>query len=252
MSKREDYRRRLAELDEWEPFLLAESGLPGPRGNIELGQAVADVGTPERFERLLTWTPDRAPTGSREEFLAFCGTIGLGQLVVEGRTELLPRLRSLASDPRWRVREAVAMALQRVGAVDLGLLIVEMRSWVDGNDFERRAAAAALCEPALLEDERDVRQVLELLDDRITAGMTRATDRRTDGFLALRKGMAYCWSVAVAAAPEAGRPLMEKWMRADDRDVRWVMKQNLSKRRIRVAGLDWVERWQRELGRSTG
>lgn len=249
MTKFEDYRRRLSSLDEdeWEPYLLAESGLPGPRGNIELGQAVADVGTMKRFDRLLAWTPDRAPAGSREEFLAFCGTVGLGRLAAEGRTELLPELRALASDPRWRVREAVAMALQRVGAADMRTLLKEMHSWTRGSDFERRAAAAALCEPALLGRERDVREVLAILD-RITTAMSRSTDRRTEGFVALRKGLAYCWSVAVAAAPDAGRPLMERWMRVDDPDVRWVMRQNLAKKRIAKAGTAWVAQWSTELG----
>ncbi len=246
MTKVEDYRRELEALDDWEPFLLAGSGLPGPRGNIELGQAAADVGTPERFDRLLRWTPDRAPVGSREEFLAFCGTVGLGRLAAEGNADVLPRLRELASDPRWRVREGVAMALQRLGAVDMEALLGEMHAWAEGNDYERRAAAAALCEPVLLRREEDVRDVLGILDG-ITADLSRSADRRSDGFRALRKGLAYCWSVAVAAAPAAGRPLMERWMRSDDPDVRWVMKLNLSKKRLAAAGADWVAAWQTRL-----
>jgi hypothetical protein len=57
MTKAEDYRQRLAELDEWEPFLLAESGLPGPRGDIELGHAVADAAGAS------PWRPHRTPVG---------------------------------------------------------------------------------------------------------------------------------------------------------------------------------------------
>lgn len=246
MTKVDDYRRKLRGLQRWEPFLLKESGLPGPRGNLELAQAVADEGTAARFEELLAWGPDRAPFGSREEFLAVCGTVGLGRLAAEGDREVLPRLRALASDPRWRVREAVAMALQRLGAADMRALIAEMRRWARGNDLERRAAAAALCEPALLGNEPDVRAVLEILD-RITEALSRSEDRRSEGFRALRKGLAYCWSVAVAAAPEAGRPPMERWMRSRDPDVRWVMRQNLAKKRLAAAGADWVERWRAEL-----
>ncbi len=246
MTRSDEYRHELRTLREWEPFLLEHSGLPGPRGNIELGQAVADVGTRKQFERFLTWTPDRAPVGSREEFLAFCGAVGLGRLAAEGDRDVLVTLRALASDPRWRVREAVAMALQRLGAVDMRALIQECRRWSRGNDYERRAAAAALCEPALLHDERDVIDVLKILD-RITDALARARDRRSDGFQALRKGLAYCWSVAVAAAPEAGRPFMERWMRSDDPDVRWVMKQNLAKKRLAAAGADWVLAWRAEL-----
>jgi HEAT repeat protein len=246
MTKADDYRRTLATLDGWEPFLLAESGLPGPRGNIELAQAVADVGTKRQFDRFLTWNADRAPVGSREEFLAFCGTVGLGRLAAERNTKVLPRLRRLASDPRWRVREGVAMALQRLGAADMRKLLSEMRRWATGNDYERRAAAAALCEPVLLKREEDVRDTLAILDQ-ITADLARSVDLRSDGFRALRKGLAYCWSVAVAAGPEAGRPLMERWMRSGDPDVRWVMKQNLSKKRLAVVGPDWVAEWKARL-----
>ena len=42
----------------------------------------------------------------------------------------------------------------------------------------------------------------------------------------LRKGLGYCWSVAVAAAPEVGRPAFEElvsWAGAsDDPDLAWV------------------------------
>jgi hypothetical protein len=247
MSKINEYRAALEALDRWEPYLLQHSGLPGPRANIALGQAAADVGTDERFDALLRWTADRAPVGSREEFLAFCGTIGLGKRAAEGARDVLPRLRELASDPRWRVREAVAMALQRVGAVDMPALLREMRSWAKGNDFERRAAAAALCEPSLLGKEKDAVAVLSILD-RITADLGRSGDRSSDGFQALRKGLAYCWSVAVAAAPDRGRALMERWIRSEDPDVRWVMKQNLGKKRIGAADADWVATMTAELG----
>ena len=44
MSKTEDYRKKLRELESWDEYLLQESGLPGPRGNLELAQVVADEG----------------------------------------------------------------------------------------------------------------------------------------------------------------------------------------------------------------
>ncbi len=42
----------------------------------------------------------------------FCGVLGLGRMVAEGKREYLQQLRHCASDPRWRTREGVAMALQ--------------------------------------------------------------------------------------------------------------------------------------------
>lgn len=44
MKKTDTYRETLKTLVAWEPFLLENSGLPGPRGNIELAQVVADEG----------------------------------------------------------------------------------------------------------------------------------------------------------------------------------------------------------------
>jgi hypothetical protein len=41
---------------------------------------------------------------------------------------------------------------------------------------------------------------------------------------------------------------MERWMRSDDPDVRWVMTQNLTKKRLTKARADWVESWSSKLG----
>jgi hypothetical protein len=41
MSKIDDYRLVLRGHTDWDPYLLEHSGLPGPRGNIELGRAAA-------------------------------------------------------------------------------------------------------------------------------------------------------------------------------------------------------------------
>jgi hypothetical protein len=112
----------------------------------------------------------------------------------------------------------------------------------EGERLERRAAVAALCEPALLARDTDVRGVLAILD-RITADMSRSSDRRSDAFRALRKALAYGWSVAVTAAPTLGRPLMERWMRSDDPDVRWVMRRKLAKKRLLAVGAGQVEAW---------
>ena len=235
----DDYRQQLSVLDEWEPFLLSESGLPGRRGNIELGQAVAEEGDEPLFLRLLAFDAYRAPTNTPEEFLAFCGILGLGKLLSEGRSYLLPRLRASASDPRWRAREAMAMALQRWGRVEMGALLKEMAEWAIGSRLEQRAAAAGLCEPDLLSSGKYELATLQLLD-RITATLVGAEDRRTDAFRALRKGMGYCWSVAVVALPDEGKRLMEERFPCDDPDVRWVMRENLRKKRLERLDPEWV------------
>ncbi len=246
MTKAEAYREKLAALKDWEPFLLKESGLPGPRGNLELAQVVADLGTAEQFERWLALDAEHAPINSPEEFLAFCGVVGLGRLLAEGQSRRLKTLRRCASDPRWRTREGVAMALQRWGDAAPEALLQAMQAWSTGNYLEQRATAAALCEPRLLKDRAYVKGVLAILDT-ITASLAAAQDRKSEAFVALRKGLGYCWSVAVAASPVDGRKAMERWLASADKDVRWVMKENLKKNRLARMDAAWVKTWHNRL-----
>ena len=218
---------------------MAESRLPGPRGNLELARAVAEEGSAPLFWRYLQLDVARAPANTPQEFLAFCGTLGLGRLLVEGDGEALTALRRQASDPRWRIREAVAMALQRWGEAGMGALLGEMSLWSKGGPLERRAAIAALCEPKLLAEPRQVVRVLEILDV-VTSSLLQERDRHSEPFRALRKGLGYCWSVAVAAYPAAGKAAMERWLGSDDKDTRWVMRENLRKARLARVDAAWV------------
>ena len=97
MKKVDEYRATLRTLSEWDTYLLEKSGLPGPRGNIELGQVVADEGNLALYQRYLSYTADVAPTNSPYEFLAFCGVVGLGRLLAKGADEHLETLRRCAS-----------------------------------------------------------------------------------------------------------------------------------------------------------
>ncbi len=204
-----EYRALVRETEDWEPLLLARSGLPGPRANLELARAAADEAP---AGRLREWA------ASDEEYLALVGTIGLTDL---------DALRRQANDPRWRVREGVAMALQRLG---FDAVLPAMREWALGTPLERRAVVGGLCEPALLDTER-ARVLLGLLDQ-ITESVVRESDRRSDGFKALRKALGYGWSVAVAASPDEGRRALGRWLESDDRDVAWIVRENLRKKRV--------------------
>ena len=119
MTKINDYHQTLKKLDDWIPFLLKNSGLPGPRGNLELAHAVAQEGSKGQFERFLSF---EAEENTPEVFLVFCGVVGLGKLAAT-EPKLFDELRSYASDPRWRVREAVATGLQLAGDQDMELLL---------------------------------------------------------------------------------------------------------------------------------
>ncbi len=246
MSRISDYRAELRTLADWEPYLRAHSGLPGPRGNLELAHAVAQEGTESQFRRWSALTPEEAPENTPEAFLAFCGVLGLGAVLARGgpggATPPLQALRLRAADPRWRIREAVATALQLWGDADMDGLLTEMTRWAAGNYYEQRAAAAALCEPRLLTEPSRTHRVLDVLDD-ITAAIAAAptVDRKTDPFRTLRQAMGYCWSVAVAADPAAGVPAFRRWLAEDDFDVRWIMRENLGKKRIAALNIKEAE-----------
>ena len=239
MNRRETYVGILKGLSDWQPYLLAESGLPGPRGNIELAQAVADAGDEALFTHLLTYDARRAPVNTPEEFLHFCGVMGLGKLLAAGRLDVLPTLRRCANDPRWRTREAVAMALQRWGKTDMDAMLRAMADWSRGSLLECRAAAAAICETALLKHTQHAAAVFDILDA-CTSALVSAADRRSEEFQALRKGLGYCWSVAVAAYPAPGMDRMQRWLTSADKDVRWVMRENLAKNRIARLDAQWL------------
>src|SRR6267142_1264266 len=178
------YRVELRGLKRWEPYLKKHSGLPGPRANLELVQAVGDEADSDRLWRL---------SASADEFLALCGAAGLGKVALMEPDTVMKWLRELASDPRWRVREGVAIALQRIGRESMPHLL------------------------AIL--------------DRITSSLAATTDRKKEEFKVLRQALGYCWSVAAAAAPDNAKPYFEKWMGSTDKDVAWVMKTNLGKAR---------------------
>jgi hypothetical protein len=247
MKKVDRYRDALVSLEEWEPFLRRESGLPGPRGNLELAQAVAELGDEVLFRRLLENDPIHAPSNSPGEFLAFCGVLGLGKLLAGGRQDLLEVLRLYADDPRWRVREAVAMALQRLGDADMDLLLRSVEPWLGGSLLERRAVAAGLCEPRLLRQPEHAAKVLQVLDE-ITGSLLDEGDRRRESFRVLRQALGYCWSVAVVALPEAGKPALERWMDSEDPDVRWIIRENLRKKRLARMDEAWVAACRARVG----
>ncbi|MFQ5979188.1 MAG: hypothetical protein ACE5OZ_13765 [Candidatus Heimdallarchaeota archaeon] len=109
-------------------YILANSNLPGRRANLELAKAFAEtiaeessVHEPKTFWQfcyhLTEISIEEGPVNTPREFLPFCGTCGLGAIGAANLlffSDALVRLRTLATDARWRMREAVRMALQRL------------------------------------------------------------------------------------------------------------------------------------------
>ncbi len=113
-----------------------------------------------------------------------------------------------------------------------------MFDWVSGTSLEKRAAIAAICEPEVLKNLRPVSRVFDLLD--YVTSSIEGTKIRDEGFTALRKALGYGWSVAVSVHPSIGKPRMERWIDIEDRDISWVMRQNLGKKRLARMDKKWV------------
>lgn len=208
--------------------LLAASGLPGPRANLTVAARAAAGASADDAARWLA---------SGEEYLALCAAIAFGHL------RDVEALRALADDPRWRVREGVAMGLQAIGDADFAALLALARDLAaSGSPLQARAAAAGLCEPRLLRraPDRAVATVAVLDASTALLAATPARERRADGFKALRKGLGYCWSVALAEAPPSARTSFERLAESDDPDVRWVVRENLRKSRLARADPEWT------------
>lgn len=228
VRRTDQYRAELRVLDAagWPDYLAERSGLPGPRGNIELAQAVADEGEPAQFDAFIA---------ADDEYLVFCGVIGLGRRLAEhAGADIERRLREHATDPRWRVREAVAMALQRLGDADLQRLLRLVTTWAgDPHPLVQRAAAAAICEPRLLATANAASRAVGVCAEITSALAARpAAERKDAGVRTLRQALGYCWSVAVAADPAAGLPRFHELTGYGDRDVDWIVRENRKKARL--------------------
>lgn len=232
MNKTQEYRSKLRQLPNWDIYLLAESRLPGPRANLELLYAVVEEGDADTLLRYASLPDEAGSSNTPQDFLACCGTAGLGRLIAEGLVDCIPLLRQRANDTRWRVREAVAMALQRWGDADLPAMTAEAERWASGSRLEQRAVVAGLCEPRLLASPEQVRRVLALLD-RVTEMISEAAERKSEEFRVLRQCLGYAWSVAAAALPDEGKAYIEKWLACPDTDIQWIMRENFKKKRLK-------------------
>jgi hypothetical protein len=239
-----------------EDYLIDHSALPGQRANLEMIAAFADeVGALCRdpdvslnrsyvsLEWLLHELLYRYPPavfgsdpGSPLQMPQICAIVAAGDWAaafqhVETGVEML---LSLATSPLWRVREAVAMGLQRMLRVCWDSTLRRLRRrMVDFGPLEWRAAVAGVAEPDLLQDQDQALAALDLHHAalaylrRLPAGTRSAEPVRT-----LRKALAYSVSVVVAAVPGPGFAQMHAWQAWDDADVCWLLRENLKKKRL--------------------
>lgn len=226
-------------------YLVSNSNLPSPRGNLELAMAFAEIIEDyssrelgklwELCLKLTEISADEAPTNNPKEFLTFCGTYALGAIAsISPRyfDRALVLLRELADDPRWRIRESVAMGIQKLLIKRSQNTLRELENWIAGNNWlAMRAIAAGVAEPPILKDDKIARRALEL-HKKIFAKILHSIERKSDEFRTLRKGLGYTLSVVVCATPQEGFAFIRQLVGLRDADILWIIKQNLKKNRL--------------------
>lgn len=254
MSRKESYKEHLTDLiseflktgsgENLARYLTSNSNLPGPRGNLELADVFAGVvkdyaeREPEKLWNLCTkltqFSPIEAPVNNPQEFLMFCGARGIGALGASQASfqKALSRLKELASDPRWRTREGVAMAIQSMIEKQPQKTLNEIASWIENDNWlAMRAVAAGVAEPPLLKDKQTAKTAFEL-HKKIFAKIAAAQERKSDEFKTLKQGLGYSLSVVVCANPREGFEYMRQLTDTQDADILWIVKENLKKNRL--------------------
>ncbi len=183
------------------------------------------------------WAAAQAGSDDRAGYVAMVGLVALGRFTAS--PGVLDLLRERATDGSWRIREAVAMALQRLGddqPDELGRIAREWSS--SGDPLVARAAVAAVAEPRLLRSAAPVDAALDVMDS-ATKLVVDAANGRAEPVRVLRQALGYAWSVVIAADQAKAWPHFVAWAAShpDDADAQWIVRENLKKYRLVRLGL---------------
>lgn len=231
MGKRDDFIIQLKPIindkEILKNFIIENSNLPGPRGNLELAFAFADVyGDFNTLQEWISITEDMADVNDPKSFLAFCSAVCLGKLYTKKKnTKIISILKNSANDGRWRMREAVAFGFQIIGENDFDEMKRIFSDWIKkSNNFEKRAILVSLAHPPIL-NEYNAEFCFDITD------IILKQLNNDIGFEVLKKGLDFTISVFAAANPKTGFRFIEKWI-GKDKVIDKIMKENLKKNRL--------------------
>ncbi|MFX1324674.1 MAG: hypothetical protein ACFE8N_06945 [Promethearchaeota archaeon] len=230
-------------------YLKENSNLPGRRANLELAEAFSNLILKQEDEnlekvkllikKLLSFSIQKAPTNDKKEFYAFCGTWSLGSFgISEDYSDFsYSNLKLMAKDKRWRIREAVAKAIKILVQYDRDRLVLNLKSWFkeENNWLIMRAIVAGIAEslvvPSIMIDTHFVNECLNF-HKLIIQIIQSSNDRRSDDFQTLKKGLGYTLSVIVQASPEDGFIYLKELSKSNDKDILWILNNNIKKNRL--------------------
>jgi hypothetical protein len=207
-----------------------------------IGEIVAAGSHDDAVEKLLDGWANLSlaavPVGSDREILPVVAVLSYGQVAVSRREwwrDEVAKLRRAASDGRWRIREMVAAAFQRMLDADWDRAYTDLTGWLNDDDpLVIRALAAAVAEPPILKEEHRAENALALQWLAVDWFVELPANRRRDeNVRVLRQALGFTISVAVAAAPEEGFVLLERLAaKKEDKDIQWILRENLKKNRL--------------------
>jgi hypothetical protein len=96
----------------------------------------------------------------------------------------------------------------------------------------------------LLKDRNNAKKVLEILNE-IIESVKLISDRRSESFRVLRKGLGYGLSVAIVGYPEIGKNIFEKLRDIADKDITWILNENLKKNRLEKMDKSWTDKMKK-------
>jgi len=228
--------RKLFELLPW------KSGLPGPKPNYPLAQAVAEQIAAfgrkgnKLVRALCDLDPDHAPAEHSRVFLPICGVFSLAARWKANldRPGAMARLQALAEDERRPVREAVVHALRSmIGAADESFFEA-LSAWMDGY-LQAATVLDALSERHVLDGMKEPERVLGFLDRAFAlAESAPRAHQRTQGYRVLVRVLGEAPASILNRFPDEVAEWLAERATTKSRDLREAVERGIE--RARKAG----------------
>ena len=232
-------------------FLIANSGLPGPRGNLTLAAEASRLIARDWIAKrgflkclIVGWST------SGDEYLMFVAHSAIGHILSSNSGEedwAVPILYEANFSKLWRAREGVTFALEALleNRADLALRLIE--EWCKSQDpIVVRNSIVALAHPTQLRRNRVQLDALERYNG-IGMEMVAKPKNAGDDVKMLAKSLGFTLSVA-AEADEDYLAQFEKWIDGNVKVWRTIIRENLTKARIAKKYPESVEALLRRLG----
>jgi hypothetical protein len=233
------------------------SGLPGTRANMGLANAFAsDLAARGKKAdalafKMATLAPDVAPGASEREFLPVCGVLAVGARAAADksiRQQALAVLHDAAEDPRFRVRDAVPLALARIGEKMGDDLTYDLETWMNGY-FQAAAVLLALEHREFLSTLKVQYGVINRLHDAFALACNAPRSAaRYPGFKALMEALGHA---PAAISMVFGIYVVDRlvmWSEVQIPEMREIIRQNMRDKRLQRMGdeLDVLRRSMKE------